>query len=82
MATKLTLRLDEKLIIKAKKIAGAKGVSLSRLVSDYFRSVAAKEKEEIPESPVLSEIAGILPKNKNGKKLKSAYNKYIEDKYL
>ncbi len=82
MATKLTLRLDETLIDKAKKIARSKGVSLSRFVSDYFQSVTAKQKEKTPESPILSEISGILSSKKTGKSLTNSYKKHIKDKYL
>ena len=82
MATKLTLRIDEKVINKAKKAAKIKGVSLSRLVSDYFQSVALHQEKEIVETPVLSEITGILPSKAHSKKLIKEYRKHIEEKYL
>lgn len=41
MITKLNLRLDDTVIKKAKKTASRKGVSLSRMVEDYFKAVAA-----------------------------------------
>lgn len=83
MATKLTLRMNEKLINNAKKIAQAKGVSLSRLVSDYFQTVSSQQKKAMIESPILSEVAGILSSkaDKKGKLLK-AYKKHVEEKYL
>jgi len=82
MGTKLTLRVDEKLIRNAKRIAQSKRVSLSRMVSDYFKSLSAQQKKEVIESPVLSEIAGILPSKADSKKLLKGYKKHIEDKYL
>ena len=82
MATKLTLRIDEKIINKAKKAAKIKGVSLSKLVSDYFQSVALHQKKEIVETPVLSEIAGILSSKADSKTLVKEYRKHIEEKYL
>jgi hypothetical protein len=82
VATKLTLRLDEKVINKAKKAAKIKGVSLSKLVSDYFQSVALHQKKEIVETPVLSEISGILSSKADSKKLFREYRKHIEEKYL
>ena len=60
MSTKLTLRLESGVINKAKKKARNKGVSLSRMVEDYFKSVAEMEQHEVRESPVLYEIAGVL----------------------
>jgi len=82
MGTKLTLRMDEKLIRNAKRIAQSRRVSLSRMVSDYFKSLSAQQKKEITESPVLSEIAGILPSKADNKKMLMNYKKHIEDKYL
>jgi len=82
MATKLTLRLDEKLIKNAKQAARSRKVSLSRMVSDYFKSISAHQKKELIESPILSEIAGILPSKADNKKLLKSYKKHIEDKYL
>ncbi len=82
MSTKLTLRLDETLINKAKKTAKARGVSLSKLVSDYFQSVLSRQKKGIIESPVLSEIAGILSPKTDNRKLLKACKKRREEKYL
>ena len=82
MGTKLTLRLDEKLIKNAKRAARLRKVSLSRMFSDYFKSISVQQKKEIIESPILSEIAGILPSKADNKKLLKSYKKHIEDKYL
>lgn len=41
MQTKLTLRLDDSLIEAAKQEAERRGMSLSRLVADLFRSLKA-----------------------------------------
>ena len=82
MGAKLTLRLDETLIKNAKRLAKTRKVSLSRMVSDYFKSILFQEKKEIIESPILSEITGILPSKVDNKKLLKSYKKHIEDKYL
>ena len=42
MKTKLTLRLDDAVIERAKAYAAARGTSVSGLVEDYFRLVAAE----------------------------------------
>ena len=81
MATKLTLHVEDKLIRTAKKTARSKGISLSRMVSDYFRSIAAQQRNEIIDSPVLSEITGILSTKGNSKKFLADYWKHIEEKY-
>jgi len=81
MSTKLTLRLDDGVIKKAKKRAKTKGVSLSRMVEDYFKSVAEMEQLEVRESPVLYEIAGVLSGKTRAEKLKSEYRKHLSEKY-
>ena len=81
MSTKLTLRLDNELIKQAKKTARAKGVSLSRIVEDYFRSLAVRKERMTPESPVLSEITGVLSTGAISKKPRAEYRKHLEEKY-
>lgn len=63
MKTKLTLRLDEKLIKQAKKYAGEKGVSLSSLVAHYFAAIQKQTEKKTgqPElPPVTASLSGIL----------------------
>jgi hypothetical protein len=81
MSTKLTLRLDEKLINNAKKAARSRGVSLSKMVGDYFNTISSQQKKEIQESPVLSEISGILSPRADVKKLIKSYKRHLEEKY-
>ena len=81
MSTKLTLRLDDKLINNAKKAARSRGVSLSKMVGDYFNTISSQQKKEIQESPVLSEISGILLPRTDVKKLIKSYKRHLEEKY-
>ncbi len=81
MNTKLTLRLDNVLIKQAKKAAQSKGVSLSRIVEDYFKSLTIQEKKEVEESPILSEISGIISGGAGTKKPREEYRKRLEEKY-
>ncbi|MEO8711282.1 MAG: DUF6364 family protein [Parafilimonas sp.] len=61
MTTKLTLSLDDKIIVKAKKIAARKRTSISKLVSNYFEKLPDQETKKDP-----SGLIGILkPKNKS-----------------
>jgi len=82
MAVKLTLRMDERLIKDAKKIARERGLSLSGMVSNYFKSLSMKQRKEFVESTVLSEVSGILSTKKSKKELLKSYKKHIEEKYL
>ena len=81
MATKLTLRLDEGVIRDAKRAARARGVSLSEMVSGYFRAVCEGKTVKIEATPVLAEISGVLSSKAEPKKLIAGYHKHIEEKY-
>jgi Family of unknown function (DUF6364) len=81
MATKLTLRLDEGVIRDAKRAAHARGVSLSEMVSGYFRAICRGKAGKIEATPVLAEISGVLSPKTDSKKLIRSYHKYIEKKH-
>ena len=80
MQTKLTLRLDDDVIDKAKKIARKRGKSLSKLVAEYFNHISAKEPESEDElSPIVKSIYGSL----HGAGINdNDYKKHLEEKYL
>ena len=80
MKTKLTLRLGNSLIKRAKKRAKQKGTSVSQMVADYFALIDAKKtsiKNELP--PITASLVGIL-KDKGIDE--EDYKKHLEDKYL
>ncbi|MDA8170644.1 MAG: DUF6364 family protein [Nitrospiraceae bacterium] len=79
MFTKLTLRMDDGLIKKTKKIAKARNVSLSEMVTEFFKSMTSGNGEEV-SSPVLDEISGILA-GKDRKALIGSYKRHIAEKY-
>ncbi|MCK9211044.1 MAG: DUF6364 family protein [Ignavibacteriaceae bacterium] len=81
MNTKLTLKLNKRVIDRAKKYAQKNKQSLSVMVEKYFNLIADKESiTEIEISPNVLELSGIikLPDNINVKKV---YGKHIEEKY-
>lgn len=67
MKTKLTLTIDDKVIDAAKKYIQKKGKSLSHLVENYLKSIAANTKENSEEviSPKVLKLMGVikLPKD-------------------
>jgi len=79
MQTKLTLRLEEGLIEKAKAYSKRTGKSVSRLVADYFtvlEAVAASDAESLP--PKTRSLLGAL----SGASLDEAdYRDHLESKY-
>jgi len=80
VATKLTLRLDEALIQKAKIFAKQRGKSVSQLVAEYFTLLDAPlETFEEPLPPIVESLKGILA----GSGLDEAdYYQHLEEKYL
>lgn len=80
MKNKLTLRLDDALIKRAKKHARKKGTSVSQIVADYFALI---ETEKAPSAknlpPITASLSGIL---KNTDIQEEDYKTYLEAKYL
>ena len=79
--TKLTLKLDQGVIRGAKAFARSKGLSLSRMVESYFKSLSRKaDSKGLKPSPLVDELSGIiqLPKDFDAKK---AYGSYLAKKY-
>lgn len=80
MKSKLTLRMEESLIKRAKKRAAERGTSVSQMVADYFslfESGPSPGKSDLP--PVTSSLAGILKDTELGEE---DYRNYLEEKYL
>jgi len=80
MQSKLTLRLDEGLIRRAKVIAKRRGKSLSQMVAEYFALLGSRSSKEPDElAPTVTSLKGVL----RGSKLdREDYDRHLEDKYL
>ena len=80
MDTKLTLKLNEDIIEKAKEYAKAKKTSLSDLVENYLQKLTNDRKSDKKITPLVKSLSGIinLPKDYNGKK---DYTDYLTTKY-
>ncbi len=76
MNTKLTLRMEESLIEQVKEEAKKRGVSLSRLVSDYFELFV---KDAVSKTSVTSKLNGLM---KDVDITEAEYKQHLEDKYL
>lgn len=78
MNTKLTLRMDDVLISRAKVEAKNRGKSVSQMVSDFIESLCKIKTVESEFPPVTSSLIGIIA----GRKIdESAYNKYLLEKH-
>ena len=80
MDTKLTLKLDEDIIEKAKGYAKAKRTSLSVLIENYLQKITSDKKNSKKITPLVKSLSGIidLPKDYNHKK---DYADYLINKY-
>lgn len=60
MNTKLTLRLDDRLIAGAKDYARDAGKSLSQVVAEYFTAITSPDRADTGMTPAVAELRGIL----------------------
>ena len=59
MQTKLTLRLEQDLIQRAKSFAKAQDKSVSQLVADYFERLS-DSRTDGPKTPIVRSLRGVL----------------------
>ncbi|MHB1344131.1 MAG: DUF6364 family protein [Thermoleophilia bacterium] len=77
MNTKLTLRLDDKLIASAKRHSAESGKSVSQLVADFFALIDAQDRD-VDITPRVRSLRGVLA----GSGLdESDYRRHLEEKY-
>ena len=81
MTTKLTLSLNQEIIIQAKSYALQTGRSLSELVENYFETLSSDVYQNNELSPKLKKIAGSIkiPEDFDEKK---ELESYYDAKYL
>lgn len=79
MDSKLTLKLDESVIERAKRYASNKKISLSRLIEGYLNSLTKEEESEFEISPFVKSISGNtnIPPDFDYKE----YGDYLDKKY-
>jgi hypothetical protein len=80
MHTKLTLRIDEELIERAKSHARQSGKSVSQLVADYLELLPPPEQPTTRRlTPIVESLRGALA----GSGLdEEDYRRHLEEKYL
>ena len=83
MDTKLTLKLNESVIARAKKYAANKKMSLSGLIENYLDSLTREQKDEHKISPFVKSIATgkSIPADVEQRELKEGYISFLEQKY-
>lgn len=79
MNTKLTLRLDERLIDRAKQHANRSGKSVSRIVSDFFALIETED--PIPGTELTPRVRAMIGSLKGASTTEADYRRYLEEKY-
>jgi hypothetical protein len=83
MDSKLTLKLNENVVRKAKNYALNRKISLSRLIENYLDSITEKQNDDFEISPFVKSISNgnSLPENTDWKVLREDYTNYLDQKY-
>lgn len=80
MDTKLTLKLEQTIIEKAKHYAKSHRTSLSKLIENYLLNITNEKRKEEKITPLVKSLSGIidLPKDNDPKK---EYSDFLIRKY-
>lgn len=80
METKLTLRLNDNVIERAKIYAKSHKISLSKMIESYLDSVTKERDKEDAITPLVESLSGVieLPIDYDYKK---EYGDYLSNKY-
>ncbi|MCK4854959.1 MAG: hypothetical protein KAT31_11870 [Bacteroidales bacterium] len=80
MNAKLTLKLDNKVIARAKKYAKKRNTSLSKMIESYLDSVTREDSSGIEITPLVENLSGVikLPADYDHRK---DYTDYLDQKY-
>ena len=79
MHTKLTLRMDETLVRRAKAEASRRGKSVSQMVGEFVDALGSpkRDKQELP--PITASLVGVL---KGHRVSESDYKRHLREKHL
>lgn len=83
MDSKLTLKLNENVIKRAKKYASDKNLSLSRLIENYLASLTDSRNDEFEISPFIKSISNgkSIPADFDEKKWREERTDFLDEKY-
>ncbi|MGX9987636.1 DUF6364 family protein [Soonwooa purpurea] len=83
MDSKLTLKLNESVIERAKQYASNKKLSLSRLIENYLDSLTREQTDEFEISPFVKSISSgkSIPIDADWKNMREDYTDHLTEKY-
>lgn len=75
MDTKLTIKLDNDVILRAKRYARHRRTSLSRMIESFLDSVTQNEVDDIEITPLVKSLTGVIkvPEDFDYKKERTDY---------
>lgn len=79
MHTKLTLRMDEALVRRAKAEASRRGKSVSQMVGEFVASLGSPKQDEQKLPPITASLVGVL---KGHRVSESDYKRHLREKHL
>ena len=80
MNAKLTLKLDNKVIARAKKYAKKRHPSLSKMIESYLDSVNREDSSGIEITPLVENLSGVIKLPADYDHMKD-YTDYLDQKY-
>ncbi len=78
MQTKLTLRVEQDLVGRAKAYAAQRGKSVSQIVADFFSTLDQSRAEAEVLPPITQSLKGAL---RDAEVDERDYRRYLEEKY-
>ncbi|MBT8220662.1 MAG: hypothetical protein KJP00_12605 [Bacteroidia bacterium] len=80
MDTKLTLKLDESVIERAKQYAKEQEISLSKLIENYLQTITQDSGNiDLEISPLVKSLTGVIKLKEED--IKKKYTDYLAEKY-
>ena len=79
MESKLTLKLNKKVINQAKSYAKDRNTSLSKLIENYLQTVTLRKKEKSVITPLVESLTGVI--DMKGKEYRKDYTDFLSQKY-
>lgn len=79
MDSKLTLKLNENVIERAKQYAKENNISLSRMIESYLQAVTLRKKTKMKISPLVESLTGVIELEKND--YRKDYSDFLSQKY-
>jgi len=80
METKLTLRLNKRVIDRAKNYAHNHNISISKIVESYLESITKQKTVATEISPLVESLSGVIKLDENFD-LRKNYSNYLAEKY-